>query len=206
MKIVITLKTGEGIKETHRHSQNKERKGVWLKPLSHCPVLLLQRWRGAFKCDSLRTFWGSAIMSERWRSFPSEAPVIHLVPQEKSKFKIYAFNVIAVLRWATELLSPEKSKIWCRNIIDPVIFSNAWYFFSFCNILIYHLNTTLTSIDFNAESFSCSHQRDDAVCESVWAMALLVHPAWRGTDAGFSVRVLITLRSLMLRWPSTRLR
>lgn len=23
------------------------------------------------------------------------------------------------------------------------------------------------------------------MCESVWAMALLAHPAWRGTDAGF---------------------
>lgn len=31
------------------------------------------------------------------------------------------------------------------------------------------------------------------MCVSVWARALLADPAWRGTDAGFSVGVLITL-------------
>lgn len=59
--------------------------GLWLKPLSHRPVLLLLlQWRGVFKCDSLRSFWGSVIMTKCWLSFPS---VIHLVPREESKFK-----------------------------------------------------------------------------------------------------------------------
>lgn len=128
-------KWGGNKRDTQTQSQQREKRSVTETFVSlPCVVASAVESSPERVTCSLRTFWGSAIMSDFWLSFPSEAPVIHLVPREKSKFKIYAFTVTAVLRWATELLSPEKSKIWCRNIIHPVIFANAWHFLAFATL------------------------------------------------------------------------
>lgn len=141
MKILIRWKEA-----THRHTLDKQRKGLWLKPLSHRPVLLpLLQWRGVFKCDSLRSFWGSAIMSKCWLSFPSEPPVIHLVPREESKFKFLWFchfysstqdSDRACLHRSCCMMSHSSKAI----LISILLFFVMYNIFRYYNIIIYHLN------------------------------------------------------------------